>query len=146
MNKKIEIEIPEGKVAEWQEIEGKMCLVMVDEPKQNARPMSWEEYCKNEKGKFVLNSGALNGFRIREEANAFLALGKLIQLRDAWVGDWKPNCESNESKYVIHCFRGKVSTNFFSKYNATLAFPTEEMRDEFLDTFRDLIEEAKMFI
>ena len=31
MNKKIEIEIPEGKVAEWQEIDGKTVLVAVDE-------------------------------------------------------------------------------------------------------------------
>ena len=31
MSKKIEIEIPEGKVAEWQEIDGKTVLVAVDE-------------------------------------------------------------------------------------------------------------------
>lgn len=31
MNKKIEIEIPEGKVAEWREIDGKTILVAVDE-------------------------------------------------------------------------------------------------------------------
>lgn len=31
MNKKIEIEIPEGKVAEWKEINGVMTLVLVDE-------------------------------------------------------------------------------------------------------------------
>ena len=31
MNKKIEIELPEGKVAEWQEINGKTVLVAVDE-------------------------------------------------------------------------------------------------------------------
>ena len=31
MNKKIEIEIPEGKVAEWQEINGVTTLVLVDE-------------------------------------------------------------------------------------------------------------------
>ena len=31
MSKKIEIEIPEGKVAEWQEIDGKTILVAVDE-------------------------------------------------------------------------------------------------------------------
>lgn len=30
MNNKIEIEIPEGKVAEWQEINGKTVLVAVD--------------------------------------------------------------------------------------------------------------------
>lgn len=31
MNKKIEIEIPEGKVAEWKEINGVATLVLVDE-------------------------------------------------------------------------------------------------------------------
>ena len=31
MNKKIEIEVPEGKKAEWQEIDGKTILVAVDE-------------------------------------------------------------------------------------------------------------------
>lgn len=38
MNKKIEIEIPEGKVAEWQEIDGKTILVAVDEV--NNRPVT----------------------------------------------------------------------------------------------------------
>ena len=31
MNKTIQIQIPEGKVAEWQEIDGKTILVAVDE-------------------------------------------------------------------------------------------------------------------
>ena len=31
MNKKIEIQVPEGKVAEWKEINGVTTLVLVDE-------------------------------------------------------------------------------------------------------------------
>ena len=38
MNKKIEIQVPEGKVAEWQEIDGKTVLVAVDEV--NNRPIT----------------------------------------------------------------------------------------------------------
>lgn len=38
MKKKIEIEIPEGKVAEWQEINGKTVLVAVDE--EDKRPVT----------------------------------------------------------------------------------------------------------
>ena len=33
-----------------------------------------------------------------------------------------------------------------SAINTTLVFPTKEMRDDFLETFRDLIEQAKMFL
>lgn len=45
MSKKIEIEIPEGKRAEWQEIDGKTILVAVDEV--DNRPVT-ERIKKNE--------------------------------------------------------------------------------------------------
>ena len=49
MNKKIEIEIPEGKVAEWQEIDGKTILVAVDEVDNRPvteRIKTFEDACK----------------------------------------------------------------------------------------------------
>ena len=74
------------------------------------------------------------------------ALCQLLVCRNAWWKQlgWKPDWDDNyTSKYCI-----KTSWNEIAKYqssvgNYILAFPSEDIRDQFLDTFRDLIEEAK---
>lgn len=98
---------------------------------------------------------AYDVFYSEDEAKAFCALGKLIQLRDAWVGDWKPDWEvewkqsqlsSEVRKYTIICYSNELSICYTIWRSNVLAFPTEEMATDFLETFRNLIEEAKMFL
>lgn len=76
---------------------------------------------------------------------AILALSQLLICRNAWwkKANWKPNWSDKTPKYYITHFDNKTSrlATLYSFY--ILAFPTEEMRDEFCSIFKDLIEQAK---
>ena len=77
---------------------------------------------------------------------AVSALCKLLIYRNAWwkkLG-WKPDFENGLLiKYVISNWGGKLDIGVSGMNDAILVFPTEEVRDKFAETFRDLIEEAK---
>lgn len=77
---------------------------------------------------------------------AVSALCKLLIYRNAWwqkLG-WRPDlCDSLVTKYIIYNWEGRVATDITAKERYILAFPTEEVRDKFAETFKDLIEEAK---
>lgn len=123
------------------------------------RPTSWEEYidtcdmscCSNSFSLEKSSNGSgrrfYDTFNSKDEAKAFCALGKLIQLRDAWWGDWRPDWESgNKCMYSIDVDKNTVCVSCAFTFNYILVFPTEEMCKDFLDKFRDLIEQAKMFL
>ena len=77
---------------------------------------------------------------------AVSALCKLLIYRNAWwqkLG-WKPDFENGLiAKYVISNWGGKLDIGLSGMNDAVLAFPTEEVRDKFAETFKDLVEEAK---
>lgn len=77
---------------------------------------------------------------------AVSALCKLLIYRNAWwqkLG-WKPDFRNGlVAKYIIENCGGKIATYISGTGCAVLAFPTEEVRDKFAETFKDLIEEAK---
>ena len=88
----------------------------------------------------------VNGILIPEGmGKPMLALCQLLICRNAWwkVLDWKPDWEDDECTYSIDYYRGKILKSKSTGINHILAFPTEETRDKFLETFKDLIEEAK---
>ena len=112
-------------------------------------PKTWEEYCELTKGipsfYSTLNgvdtnkySGEYNEFTTKERAEQFIALGKLLQLRDYWVKGydtfsyivWSDNCSS-----VYVCYWAGTTPY-------PLTFPTKEMAEEFKDCFSDLIKQA----
>ena len=154
------------------EINGKVYQLDVEKAKElellkekDSKPRSWEEYetawvmpdCDVNYASYYNSYDSLTYdiFNSEEEARAFCALGKLIQLRDAWVGDWEPDWEvewkqsqlsSEVRKYTIICYSNELSICYTIWRSNVLAFPTEEMANDFLNTFRDLIEEAKMFL
>ena len=85
-------------------------------------------------------------------------LGKLLICRDAYwkiAGEemelgksWEPDYDSGVNKYGIICMNGVVqksnpTTNWERHLNKVLDFPTEEMRDEFYENFKELIEQCK---
>ena len=77
---------------------------------------------------------------------SMLALCQLLICRNAWWKQlgWKPDWDDqNQRKYCIGLIKGKVETATNEGSNRILAFPTLEVRDQFLDSFCDLIEEAK---
>lgn len=74
-------------------------------------------------------------------------LQKLLVCRDAWwkVDDnWKPdwhNCR--QDKHYINYYDSAIHYGSCNSFNQILAFRTAEIRDKFLETFRDLIKSCK---
>ena len=112
-------------------------------------PKTWEEYCSLMKGKTVYytncNTITVSGFSdahdkfvTKKRAEQFIALGKLLQLRDCWV-KWY-----NEFRYAVYGDRidGTAICDWCENTNHPLTFPTKEMAEEFKDCFEDLIKQA----
>ena len=74
------------------------------------------------------------------------ALCNLLVCRNAWwqkLG-WRPDFgDGSAEKYCIIGNDGKISKVIIWTRSELLVFPTEEVRDKFAETFKDLIEEAK---
>lgn len=123
---------------------------------ENELPKSWEELHMI-KGWFVENGSGIyefencftisknrNLFPTKEEAEACLALAQLCQLRDRYNDGWKPDWkDDNQFKWCIDFFQDVVRKTAVLFVRRTLTFKTEELRDKFLENFRDLIETAK---
>ena len=150
MEKELKIEIPKG----YEIDKEKATFEKIVFKKIDNRPKTWEEYCELTKGipsfYSTLNgvdtnkySGEYNEFTTKERAEQFIALGKLLQLRDYWVSNLKNN--SNNFVAVIYHFDGEiVNTNVSKKRSLSysLTFPTREMAQKFIECFKDLINEA----
>ena len=126
----------------------------------NDKPLSWEEYCKQNPIKagdsYIDEISAINiieGSHNRDEngdvnvmpeylCEAFLAYMKLIQLHNAWVKDCK---NGDENLYRIVWSPSKGFWCFYGGWNG-LSFPTKAMADEFIEIFKDLLEIAKPLI
>ena len=92
----------------------------------------------------IISDNNKNMFPTRAEAEACLALAQLCQLRDRYNDGWKPDWENdNEQKHVIIIHAGRIHVETFFSIRHLLTFKTEELRNEFLENFRDLIETAK---
>lgn len=81
------------------------------------------------------------------EAKAIAAFSKLLKLRRDWIGEWEPNWkESSSEKFILYRVENEVHICNTLNTAGGLSFPTYKMAQEFLETFRDLIEEAKILI
>ena len=78
---------------------------------------------------------------------------KLLICRDAYwkiAGEemglgkpWEPDFTSDDAKYSIYPIKGELTKAISCYDNATLAFPTAEMRDAFYENFKKEIEICK---
>lgn len=85
-----------------------------------------------------------NIFATREQAEASIVLAQLSQLMKNVNGDWTPDWGNNEEdKYSITFSNNKINRYFSIFYSKFLSFPTEEIRDKFLENHRELIMKAK---
>ena len=98
----------------------------------------------------VVTSGSMrtgdsvkNRFPTKEEAEACLALAQLCQLRDRYNDGWKPDYKDNNVKYLLYYWGDTITKSRTTGASNLLVFKTEELRDKFLENFRDLIETAK---
>ena len=147
--KKLKINIPEGyEIDKEKSTFEEIVFKKVEDPLAKL-PKTWEKYCKRTKGYTSYYGYSINGntyetkfdgfyneFFTKERVKQYVALGKLLQLRDYWVGDWKIN---SDNIYVIYknVIMATVHNNDFP-----LTFPTREMAKEFKNCFENLIKEA----
>ena len=116
-------------------------------------PKTWEDYCSLMKGKTVYytncNTITVSGFSdahdkfvTKKRAEQFIALGKLMQLRDYWVKRSK-----FEDAICIYTWNdGLIATDDCDINEYALTFPTQEMADKFITCFRDLIKQASPLV
>ena len=157
--KKIEIEIPDDSILVQ---EGDKYVI-----KKVNRPKTWKEFCDNypilpseyyiDDQSTVLPmtiSGASrnaiadnNCCTSKEEAEAFLALMQLRQLRKAWVGDWKQEKSGTAAVIVYNINEDKIIVDYGTTcMSRPLSFPTQLMAYDFLGCFKDLCKTAKILL
>ena len=147
--KKLKINIPEGyEIDRENSTFEEIVFKKVEDPFAKL-PKTWKEYCKRTKGYtsyygYSINEntyetkfdGFYNEFFTKERVKQYVALGKLLQLRDYWVGDWKIN---SDNIYIIY---KNVIMAAMPNSDFPLTFPTREMAKRFKECFEDLIKEA----
>lgn len=133
--------------------------------KKDTKPRSWEEYYEqqiaNKKHGYYIDDGNCSVTEImwngyvrsdnwknvlpsKELAEAFLAMMQLMSLRQAWIGDWKPDWSCGySSNYCIIGLGDSFEMCILSKCRCALSFPTKETATDFMNCFRDLLEIAK---
>lgn len=129
-------------------------------------PTSWEEFCSQNsevdfeayittgstinfcKTSFRDSEGDKNLLETQKDAEAILALIQLKRLRDAWwkALNYQPNWDDEKEKYCIVLCNDEITfeTRCFS--NAFLAFPIQDVCNQFFEYFQDLIRKAKPFL
>ena len=150
------IDIPEGYEIDFEATKKQEGLIVL---KKLGRPKNWAELLKMIDGKesFWYDSSlghcvkgeveaciGLGEFMDEETASAFVALWKLLSYRKAWIGNWKPDWTNKEQiKFAIIDKDNKIEkiTSFYVSH--PMSFPTEKMRNEFYESFKDLLEFAK---
>ena len=161
MKQTIEIEVPDGKKAVW-----KNGTIVFEDIKPKL-PETWEEFCEQNKVKkseyFINNSSYIanvcadgsnerhknygrNILPNKQAAEQHLALMQLHQLRDCYRQGWVPDYAST-SFCIVHYFDFYSNKYNYKIINFTtlphfLSFQSKEIAEEFLDNFRDLIEQA----
>ena len=152
------INIPKGyEIDKEQSTERQIVLRKIDN-----RVRSWEEYCDKMEGKdsYYFNEIVgkicsakfkedfiLSEFVDDEDVVAFVAFSKLRKLRKQWIGEWKPDYNKyNEVKFTIITAENEISKGERYTVSCSMSFPTEEMRDEFFNCFKDLLEQAKTLL
>ena len=96
---------------------------------------------------FLENQGQLfpeNVADSMEEAEAFLALMQLRQLRKCYIGNWEPNwTDGTTTKYCISLRDGYFEIQSWQRNAQNLSFPSYGLAHKFLTNFKDLLEIAK---
>lgn len=148
--KELKIEAPQG----YEIDKEKSTFEKIVFKKISNRPGTWEDYCKLNylKNGFTAvydncstecsHTGSYDEFDTKERTEQFIALGKLLQLRDYWVQDYK----FEDDAIGLAVYKEGVITHECDTNDFALTFPTREMANEFIDCFKDLLYDAKPLI
>lgn len=155
MEKIINIQVPEGyEIDKEKSTFEKIVFKEIDK-----LPRKWEDL-KEIKGYYIDSYSTIyssfgnclcvdknrNVFPTKEYAEAALALAQLLQLRQAWTGEWKPDFRHENCKnpnYVVQVYNYEIYVEQVYSMNAPMSFPTKQMATDFLNTFSTLLETAK---
>ena len=150
-NKELKIEVPQG----YEIDKENSTFEKIVFKKIVGLPKSWENLIKID-GYYVSSQSDIkycyencadsinrNVFPTKEEAEACLALAQLCQLRDRYNDGWKPDWNDDEPKYAIKISNNRTTVCVLTATSSVLSFKSFNLRDEFLENFRDLIETAK---
>ena len=159
MKQVLEIEVPDSNRAVWKD--GKVIFEDI-KPKL---PETWEEFCydyKIQEEECYINTdaeikkavssrnrliyGDSNVLPNKQAAEAHLALIKLHQLRDCYRQGWIPDWTSGNVHYCITKVKNILKVGSSWQTNYFLSFPTLELAQQFLNNFRDLIEQVEDLI
>lgn len=158
----IKVNLPEGYGVYNIKSEYKKTAVVIDifktkavEEKKPELPKKWEEIEEIE-GWYVddiseivrysqhdTNFSNWNTLPTEELAEAMLALCQLLYLRDIYRQGWKPDWAEYSIKYGLYNKCGQINTCTATLDGTVISFQTAEIRDLFLENFRDLLEQAK---
>ena len=146
-------------------LEGKEYQLDIEQAKQlgllkekDNRIRSWKEFVNKhiKSNSFYCHDGIVNQtlspYALPEqltshEAKALAAFSKLLKLRRDWIGEWEPDWSDGQTSHgIIWLNKNKIQANAACTIAFPLSFPDYKMAKEFLETFRDLIEEAKILI
>lgn len=106
-------------------------------------PKSWEEF----HSLYGIDMGTTPDMHMTQERNrAIEAFKKLIVLRDVYRQGWEPYWEDTSIKQIIISISGGIIDHWANNLSSPLSFQSAEIRDKFLENFKDLIEQAKEFI
>lgn len=124
-------------------------------------PRSWEEHAKTITDGYYINveaeiravhycpetepaDKARNIISSVGLAEAFRAMMQLMLLRQAWVKNWSPQWDDEETnKYCIVFEKDKYDIYTNRCISRPLSFPSMEMARDFITTFQDLLDLAK---
>lgn len=108
-------------------------------------PKTWEEFCQRypitDGGEYYIGIAVLG----EEKAKAMSSFIQLIHLRDCYRNGWKPTF-CREFHFISYDLSNGVVPEHGQFNNRVLSFQSREIRDMFLENFRNLIEQAKEFI
>ena len=144
---KLEIEIPEGHEIDQEKSNLEKGLIIFK--KKKSRPMRFEDVdTSNACGLRFKWEGRDDSIRIKRGYGIeFIALNKLIWLRDEWNEGWAPDWASLEEVFVIGntCIlgSGELMSVYECDVRMVFAFKTEQTAKAFLEQFRELIEQAR---
>lgn len=155
----IKISVPEGKKAVYNE--ALQTIKFVDA--ERVRSKTWDEFCQNHPNVdneyaiafscYEYASNIVNGkenkrkdkcwLETKEDTEGILAIIQLKRLHDEWVGKYDHRyfavVRDKDDNITLICHTLERERSF-------LSFPTIEMATEFMTCFKDLIEQAKMFL
>lgn len=161
MKQTIEIEVPDGKKAVWKN--DKIVFENIGLPK------TWKEFCKQSEvneGEYYINSQSYvekifaynyphrretidrNILPNKKAAEQHLVLMQLHQLRDCYRQGWIPDYTRTSNKFCIVHYFDFYSNKYdykiiaYTSLSHFLSFQSKEIAEEFLNNFRDLIEQA----